>query len=389
MNDLRALGNSGDVRVLGFPEYWHFATLSWFEGEYLALGAERQHFLRLFLSRYLSLVGADCIVSTSLWYKQDIPWGAAAESLGTPYLVFHKEGFKVTEGQQLTTMQRAKKVGQFTGSHLVVQNESIRRVLLDAGFVRPDRITALGTLRMDKLVTEGGRDRKLKQPLVTFFSFTHGVGLDELGYGQFPENPYVGWLRLFEQTHAAFARFAMGNPSVECVIKTKWGHVWFEYIDAALRANGLEAKAIPNLRITYEGDAHDLILRSKFVCGFNSTTLLEAGIAGIPVVVPVFAEAADPRYRRGMKLTPEELEEAFDVTRSIDEFEAALVRRLTNAKVDETCLDLRRVLFERWVSKLDGFAVSKYLDLLKKVCRRAIGSESSTTDPVPAPAYLA
>jgi hypothetical protein len=368
-HDLSVLAESGQVRVLAFPEYWHFAPLSWFDGEYIALGTDRQQFLSLFLSRYLPLVGAECLVSTSLWYRHDIPWGAAAESLGIPYLVFHKEGFKATEGQQSTTTQRAKAIGSFCGSHLVVQNETIRDVLLNAGFVQPSHISALGSLRMDRLIAD---ERKLpvKRDLVTFFSFTHGVGLDELGYGQWPSNPYVGWVRLFEQTHAAFARFALANPSVECVIKTKWGHNWLGFIDQALAANQLDASSIPNLRITYEEDPHELMRRSKFVCGFNSTTLLEAGILGLRVVVPMFAEAADSRYAHALKLTREELQ-AFDVAHSLEEFLSTLTKSLKAPQVDMLSMRQRRELFERWVSKVDGLAAPKYFALLQRVCRRS------------------
>jgi hypothetical protein len=380
-HDLSVLAESGQVRVLAFPEYWHFAPLSWFDGEYIALGTDRQRFLSLFLSRYLPLVGADCLVSTSLWYRHDIPWGAAAEDLGVPYIVFHKEGFKATEGQQDTTLQRAKAIGSFCGSHLVVQNETIRDVLLNAGFVQPNRISALGSLRMDRLIANHGNP-PAQRDLVTFFSFTHGVGLDELGYGQWPSNPYIGWVRLFEQTHAAFARYALANPSVECVIKTKWGHNWLGFIEQALAANQLDASAIPNLRITHEEDPHELMRRSKFVCGFNSTTLLEAGILGLRVVVPMFAEAADSRYARALKLTREELQ-AFDVAHSLEEFESTLAESLKAPQVDTQPMQQRRELFERWVSKIDGFAAPKYVDLLQRVCRR-----SHVAEHVPSPVAI-
>jgi hypothetical protein len=231
---------------------------------------------------------------------------------------------------------------------------------------------------MDRLIAED-RNPPARRDLVTFFSFTHGVGLDELGYGQWPSNPYIGWIRLFEQTHAAFARFALANPSVECVIKTKWGHNWLGFIEQALAANQLDASSIPNLRVTYEEDPHELMRRSKFVCGFNSTTLLEAGILGLRVVVPMFAEAADPRYARALKLTAEELQ-AFDVAHSPEEFDSTLAESLKTPRADMQSMRQRRELFERWVSKIDGLAAPKYVDLLQRVCRR-----SHVADQVPSP----
>jgi hypothetical protein len=205
-------------------------------------------------------------------------------------------------------------------------------------------------------------------PCATLFSFTHGVGLDELGYGQWPKNPYVGWVRLFEQTHAAFARFAQAHPQLECVIKVKWGGQWLAAIEQALKANGMELATIPNLRVVGDENPHALMARSRIVCGYNSTTLLESGILGMPVIVPYFAEAADPRYTFGNKLP--EASDAFDVAESPEALTALLAGRLENPVVNPVQMRRRRELFERWISPLDGPATPRYLSLLRSLVAR-------------------
>lgn len=365
MDDLAALSETGQVRVLAFPEYWQFAPLSWFSGAYFELAPERQTFLQQFLRDYLALIGADCLVSTAIWYRQDVPWGAAAQAIGVPFVVFHKESYKATPSQQETTIDRARVVGRFSGAHVIVHNETIRQVLLRSEFVEPQQISALGAMRMDGLVTTANEPRPLAagNQCATLFSFTHGVGLDELGFGQWPKNPYVGWIRLFEQTHAAFARFAQAHPQLECVIKTKWSGKWFTAIEQALKANGLDAAAIPNLRLVYDENPHALMKRSRIVCGYNSTTLLESGILGMPVIVPRFAEAADPRYALGNKLP--DAADAFEVADSPEVLADLLSRRLDAPQVDAAQMQRRRELFERWISPLDGPATPRYLNLLR------------------------
>jgi hypothetical protein len=371
MPDLEVLAKSGHVRILAFPRYWQFAPLSWFEGDYFALGKERQEFLTAFMRVYLKLMKVDCVVGTALWYKHDVPWGAAAEAAGTPYVVFHKESFKATEEQQLTTLARANLVGCFRGTHLVVHNTTIRDLLQRGGFVPDTKVSALGCLRMDHLVdcANGVAPRPPERDHATLFSFSHGIGLDDMQVPQWPQNPYIGWVRLFEQVHAGFARFALANPDLRCVIKTKWGGNWFIYIEKALLANGLVLADIPNLRLTEDDNPHDLMMRSKVVAGFNSTTLLEAGILGLPIIVPHFAEAVDSRYSARVKLA--ERYDLFDVAHSPDEFERLLQRHAADSSVRPEVIAARRELFEKWVSSLDGAAMPKYLALLRSVTTRS------------------
>ena len=377
MDDLSALARTGEVRIFGFPLYWQFAPPSWYPGDYLALDRDRQQFLEAFLREYLRLIGVDCVVSTAIWYTQDIPWGMAAEAVGVPYVVFHKESYKTTESQLASTAQRAAVVGPFRGSHLVVHNEPIKEVLTRSGFVEPDRISVFGSMRMDDLVARADMQlTTLPEPaMAILFSFSRGIGLDALGLQQFPKDPTAGWAKLFEGTHVAFARFARSHPQVQCVIKTKWGARWFAEIEDVLKAHQLPMHTIPNLRLTWTDNSHDLMLRSRLVCAFNSMALLESGILDIPVIVPHFAEATDPRYVIGVKAP--DADGAFDVARSSNELEALLARRFSDPTVEARALQRRRAEFERWISRLDGQAVPRYLALLRSLARRAQASQQS------------
>ena len=47
-----------------------------------------------------------------------------------------------------------------------------------------------------------------------------------------------------------------------------------------------------NCKVSALDNPHDLMLESDLVIGFNSTTLLEAGLRDIPVIIPKFDEAS-------------------------------------------------------------------------------------------------
>ncbi len=59
---------------------------------------------------------------------------------------------------------------------------------------------------------------------------------------------------------------------------------------------------IPNLILTSEAPAQEVILSSDVVVAFGSTTILEAGLAAKPVVIPNFDEAEQEAYSEYIQL---------------------------------------------------------------------------------------
>ena len=147
---------------------------------------------------------------------------------------------------------------------------------------------ALGVSIIEKHVTlnrnGGGPDDSFgvscaaqrKRPLVTYFSFALGLGLDDRGVDPFPKDPRLGWYDLFCGSHLAFAQLALRRPDVDFVIKTKWLGQWTKLIEQVLQDGDVELDKLHNLNIQSSGDAHSLIFESLVVCSFASTTILEA-----------------------------------------------------------------------------------------------------------------
>lgn len=327
---------------------------------------------RVFLDR----ARIDVVLSAALHYHNDLALGRLSEIAGVPYVVCHRECLHAAEHIRQVNRARWALVGRVRLSHLIVHNEVARNTFVQAGVVLEDAVSVLGNPRMDRFVralSENSRGSlQRRQRRVVFFSFCHGNGMAG-AVPMWSDGSTRGYVRLFVESHAAFGRLAKKHPDVEFVIKTKWSRMWFEQIGAALGSVGLNDAELENLRITDAGDSQELILTSDVVCSFGSTTMLEAGVAGKPVVVPLFAEAVEPAY--GNCLLLKDTVHCFDVARSAAEFCELIERRLENPGVPPALRERRRRAFEYWISPLDGCVADRWVDCLETVVtgRKGVG----------------
>ena len=254
-----------------------------------------------------------------------------------------------------------------------MHNEIFRKTLIDAGYASPDQVSSLGAMRMDRLArVTMEKDKEPPRKQAVLFSFPHRADgslpdqqiVDQSG--PFPTNPYLGWVRLFESTHTAFARAAIALPNAQFIIKLKWEEGWADRVQQALSSNGLSLADIPNLTIDFSSDPHDLIIGSQVICGFNSTTVLEAGVFDKTVIIPIFDEAVRPDYEKAVKYR--DVHHLFDVVKSPGSLTDTVVRRLQSRKfTSRIILEERRRLFERLISPLDGKVSERYIELIDRL----------------------
>lgn len=369
--DLELLASSREFSVTAMKHYWQYAVMDLVgNGGYHLNNPERVRICKNFLVALKKVKDFDCVISPCLWYRQDLPWAEAAVQADIPFILFHKENLKVDKAQLGHVVERAKRYGPFKGTHVVVHNEVIRKALIDASYVKPSQITSLGAMRMDGLAKAiASKPRFPQQKRAVLFSFAHradGSLPDHKLAGQsgpFPENPYLGWVRLFESTHTAFARAAMAMPTARFIIKLKWEDGWAERVKQALSSNGITLDEIPNLSIDSSSDPHDLIIDAQVVCGFNSTTVLEAGVFDKTVIIPMFDEALREDYRKAVK--HQDAHHLFEVANSPIELSDLIVGGLQKAKsIDKIVLKKRREYFENLIAPLDGKVGERYIELL-------------------------
>jgi predicted glycosyltransferase len=137
-----------------------------------------------------------------------------------------------------------------------------------------------------------------------------------------------------------------------------------------------------NLRIDPYGDAHDLILSASVVIGLNSTTLIEAAMAGLPVILPYFRYVREGPH--GVDVLLRDKSDLFDVPDTAEDLIELVLRRLRDPSIPEEIMQRRRRLFAEAISPLDGEATERYLKLLQQV----VAEKGSATRPTPAVAAM-
>lgn len=404
MSDVRILAAHSDFDVVVLHQDWqgrvnaHIAGRGAGSSKDVLMTKECELPMTNFLRSFLARNEIDVVVSACIWYRQDVTFGALAQRLGVPYVVQHRESLKTRPAHHAWMADMVRRFGDengFLGHTIIFHNQPMCDLMERSGFAGPERTVNGGCLRMDELVQRVMEARRApaapasagRRKQVAMFSFATGIGLNDLKVKPFPQEWFLGWFRIFERSHAAIAQLAQEMPDVDFIIKPKWEGYWVEWIEQAILAAGLDADALPNLTITTRADPHDLVIESNVVCGFASTAMLEAGIAGKPVVVPDFDEAAMPIYRDRVQLLDHY--NLFDTAESPTAFRDLVKKRLDEPAIDAETMRQRDAAFDEWVSDIEGNALEKYAAALREAAawgRQRRASERSDARPAGAAA---
>ena len=380
MADLKILATEGGYEVITLRAPWQgvvnsiFANRRGDKNDGILLAPHYEEPMKNFLRAFFERNGVDIVLSACVWYKQDVVLGSMAQKIGVPYIVLHRESLKTQPSHQKWVADTVKKFGDengFLGQNLIFHNQPMCDLMTDIGFASTNQVVNGGCLRMDafvnRVLTErncrdqpqpAGKTPNTRRQKISLFSFATGIGLNDLVGHPFPREGDTGWFRLFETIHATFARLARERPDIDFVIKPKWDGYWLVWIDQALRAHGLEPDTIENLTISSKLNPHDLIMDSDVVCGFASTVLLEAGIAGKPVIVPDFEETLQPKYRDRVQLR--QFNDLFDVADSPEAFANLIEKRLEDSVIPVETQGRRDEIFAHWISNMKGGAIQEY-----------------------------
>jgi len=393
--DVEVLANTGEFRVLIIPEIWQARILTqfyprgvtktqiFFPEKYVEVveAKRRLHdFLRNFLPHLYRILGIRCVVGASFFYSKDHDWGTISDEIGVPYVLIPRENYALETPDHIRYKDKDNyyelKNISFSGSMIICQNESLRDFFIDFGIVTPQRIIALGCLRMDEFIRNVKSYKKnvSKRKKVVFFSFTLGANLkghpDHVAYFvnvHWPSKPDVGWAKLFESTHSAYAKLAMKRPDVDFIFKPKWLGKWKDNIEEAISNQGIDIQRITNLYFTEE-DAGNLILDSDVVCGFGSNTIIEAGFARKPVIIPMYYEANRRDYAEYIHF--HNYYHIFDIAESEKAFVNLIEEKLSNPIVDKELMKEREALFKYDFLSTKPDAAMKYTKVIKDVIRR-------------------
>ncbi|HJP21511.1 MAG TPA: hypothetical protein QF861_08130 [Alphaproteobacteria bacterium] len=321
--------------------------------------------------------GIDVVVTGNFSYCAEQEMTAALEAQGTPLVALHKECLKspALEGFY-ERVYRQRKI-PFQGRRVATYNAIERDIQVRAGTVAADRVAVTGMARLDRIHAwrqefEGARRRTGARPRVLFMSFNPRTGVPMISR-KLPQRreilddslEAVNWEDLVRQCHAAMVHLAERAPDIDVVIKTKDHARALEVLEQSF---GRGFKPPSNLEFVVGGDPFAQIIAADVLCGFNSTSLFEALATNVPIVLPLFAEAAAPASQGYVV----DLGRAAGRASSADELVERLAEgaRAKHAAGHATVLaEAQSEALEHWLGNADGGAGQRVADLVHEVVK--------------------
>lgn len=325
--------------------------------------------LHVFLTKLIAWLAdnykLDGITTCAFYYRQDREWESAGREIGVSFFVLHKENMKDPVTHTSTIARYKRKAFRFTGDRLFLFNKLEKEVILKAGCAEESQISIVGGLRMDSLYkrVEAEERRQLRKRIV-LFSTHHRLGLLEIPCANSLFNPRrdAGFINHFNVIHGTLASLAVERPDIEFVIKAKWFGIWYEEIVSAIKgATGLTPDRIPNLTITEYVPAQDLIFEAAVVIGMNSTTLLEAKLAGVPVIVPLFEEAANKYFETNVYF--QKYLDIFAIAHSADQLREMMLQAVEGNLPKQDAIP--RAMIEEYLGFFDGQVADRVVAIMK------------------------
>ncbi len=247
---------------------------------------------RAFVKQILRSLCIDAIISANYNYswQQEIYDVCSEENIKK--IILFKEGIAPLRTNKKTRMDAMKatllKYTNFNlnANLLLVYNQTVKKAFLETNIADPSlcKVAVSGIPRFDTY-TKIDTNNFLKNKNVVFFSFFIHSKTDFINHDEKIRNQISNKADKF---HLEVIKFAFCNPNIKLIIKTKSNPIFLKYVKNLILN---QYKTIPkNIEITNSEPVEKLIKESKFVIGFNSTTLLQSLIAKRYVLTPNFEE---------------------------------------------------------------------------------------------------
>lgn len=380
--DLECLAQTGHYRILKMPFNWQGRFYNWFysdhksisplnpDNDFLVKQNKYQNFLKHFLPKFFSYLKIDIVIGAAIHYRQDYDLASVSHQLGIPTFILHREGNLASAEIRKVYENRCRNYNAFHGTHLVVQNDIQKEISISAGYVKANQCSNVGILRMDNFLDKVNtsfqfQDNKCKRnrKKITFFSFGPSTGIITAKPNNWPYDEENYLQKFCYATHTAMFHYAKNNPNLDVIIKPKWGGNWVEHIHKIAKKQNYELQKITNLKIEPELNVHNLLFESDVVIGFGSTTLLEASILGLPVIMPLYEEASEKKWQGWIQYR--DWLGCFDIATSAEHLRQLIDHRLRNPEISDEMMTLRKRAFETFISSLNGSATQKLMALFE------------------------
>jgi len=376
--DLEILSNSGRLTILQVPTYWQWQLVDvfypeevkcrdtvefdWYAGmrtnSPTLCAAQLQNFLDEFLTRLYSKLRVDRVLVPNVRHLCDFDWIASTRRLGIPVILLFRESLLLTKEEVSTVFYRHKRFGTLLCDKIIAHNERIADVFRKTNLIQADHIHVCGNLRMDQFADRIRESHvstiRLSRQKVTLFYFPRNQR-------KFRSKEFE---KIFDESLEVFITLARDNPEIDFLIKPKKEHLP-KYkqpsnqpdLDALIEKLWPDFRRAENLFIDPFVDVHETILSSNVVCGFFSSVLLEAALAGKPIILPLFWEFLESRVGRNYPLR--RYLHLFDVANDKAHYRHLIESRLKENTISESIQSERTNLFSTHISPVDGKTLAR------------------------------
>jgi hypothetical protein len=176
-------------------------------------------------------------------------------------------------------------------------------------------------------------------------------------------------MALFSDLHTSFVHLAKKHPEVDFVVKPRPKDMHEKTLWDIINETGIDLSKLKNYTVEPDADVHDLIINSDVIIALNSTTVVEAAIAGKRVIFPLFYNYKETNnfndfvWKNDLDL--------FDVAESAEELKSLVLEGLKNPEISENVMDGRRELFKKCFSDVEGVALGRYMEIIRNVVNSA------------------
>lgn len=328
------------------------------------------------LANLKRLMKIDVVLTGNYSYAAEQELAAACIQVGIPFVAIHKECLKTPGLEDFYRKKYETRKGPFLGSKICVYNEIEKYIQEKAGVASPEDITVTGMPRLDKIhrlrqeMSREAPDSVGNKPSVLFFSFNEKTGLPFIGrktnerFERLDQDlERLHFKTLARNCHIAMRNLAHQEPWIKVIVKTK-GDVTAKRILAKYYGNSFVPPK--NMKIVSGGDPMNLIANCDVVCGFNSTTLLEAASMSKPIVIPGFDEALMETHSPYILDLESMAYYAYSQDELIDTIRRVCVD--SNKKISKTKLDAQtNRIIRKWTGNADGLSGHRVRTVIEKI----------------------
>ncbi len=322
-SDMSIVKDFSDYDVLFFPSRLQYRISKLFLDEkimsqksYFELTDEKykdqkktyeKHLLKI-VNHLKKFININLLFVANCNYYEHQAWANVFRKLKIPVVVYSKESVLAPGRSEAFNTHFSNLANQITNiTKILVYGKSGYKQYLDTNLVQNQNIVEVGSLKTDRLFEKIKNTNNeifknqynLNRKEVTLFAFPCGDFPEDFNIDSDYSKVWQGgyWApTLWNETLSTFIELSKSNTSYKFFIKTKS----FESSQMIIKNNN--ALLNSDIEISHEKELLNIYNDSKLIIGFNSTVLLEMLVTDIPIFIPKWAEAINPKLENMMIL---------------------------------------------------------------------------------------